>query len=375
MQVKERLRAIITGGGTGGHIYPALAIAQGLKKRYPGIELLYIGTKEGMEAEIVPRSGIDFDTVTVAGLERRLTLKNVKTFFKLIRGFAEAHRILNSFKPNVVVGTGGYVCGPVVLAASMRKIPTVIHEQNAFPGLTNRILSKFVDRVCVTFEESVPFFNKNAKIVVTGLPVRPEILEARRSEAVKFFELDLLKPILLVVGGSRGARSINRAVLPVVKWIADDDSKQLVLVTGRTCFREILNELSVLRVDLSRRNNIRIFPFLHRMEYGLAAADLVISRAGASFLAELTVRGVPAVLVPYPFASGNHQEYNARALERKGAARVILDKQLKGDILLNEVKELIDSDILKEMSENSRRAGKPEALDKIIGVISDVTAK
>jgi len=373
MQKQEKkLRAVITGGGTGGHIYPALAIAKGLKNRYSDAELLYIGTKEGLEAEIIPREGLKFNTVSASGLERKVSLKNIKTLLRFSKGIIEAQKILRSFKPRVVIGTGGYVCAPVMLAAVVQGIPTVIHEQNAYPGLTNRLLSRFVSRVCVTFEESIPYFNKNAEIVITGLPVRPEIYKTTREQGAEYFGLDPKKFTILIVGGSRGARSLNKAAVPLIKWIAEDGSRQAVLVTGKSCYDEVLKDLLSFGFDASRFSNIKVVPYLHQMEYGLAAADLVISRAGASFLAELTVRGLPAVLVPYPFASGNHQEFNARALEKKGAVRVVLDKHLKGSVLLAEVQRLLKEGRLKEMSKNSRQAGRPNALDEIIDVVSGV---
>ncbi|NLO88969.1 MAG: undecaprenyldiphospho-muramoylpentapeptide beta-N-acetylglucosaminyltransferase [Clostridia bacterium] len=372
---EKKLRAVITGGGTGGHIYPALAIAKGLKNRYNDAELLYIGTKEGLEAEIIPREGLKFNTVSASGLERKVSLKNIKTLLRFSKGIMEAQKILRSFKPCVVIGTGGYVCAPVMLAAVVQGIPTVIHEQNAYPGLTNRLLSPFVSRVCVTFEESIPYFKKKGKIAVTGLPVRPEIYKTTREQGAEYFGLDPDKFTILIVGGSRGARSLNKAAVPLIQWVVEEGCRQAVMVTGKNCYDEVLKDLLGFGIDASRFSNIKVVPYLHQMEYGLAAADLVISRAGASFLAELTVRGLPAVLVPYPFASGNHQEFNARALEKKGAVKVVLDKYLKGRVLLDEVQRLLKEGRLGEMSENSRQAGRPHALDEIIDVVSGVLKK
>ncbi|NLK00632.1 MAG: undecaprenyldiphospho-muramoylpentapeptide beta-N-acetylglucosaminyltransferase [Clostridia bacterium] len=361
-------RVVITGGGTGGHIYPGLAVAKELKNQIPGVKLLYVGAKDGMEKEIVPGAGFDFEGITVGGLERRLSIKNIQTFYKLAKGFVEARSILKNFKPDVVMGTGGYVSFPVVQAAARRKIPTLIHEQNAFPGLANRMLAKRVDRVCISYGEAVPYFHKRAKIDVTGLPVRDEILTMGRQEALDFFDLKKDKLTLLVVGGSRGARSINRAVKRIIQWVAGESSKQLILITGKLDYQEVIQE----NREFLNSENIRIYSYLDRMEYGLAAADLVVSRAGATFLSELTARGVPGILIPYPHAADNHQEFNARSLEKHGAAKVVLDSQLKDDMLLRDVKELLNPEILNKMAENSRMAGKPRALDAIIGIILEM---
>jgi len=308
--------------------------------------------------------------VSAAGLKRKVSPKNIKTLFSFSSGIIESEKILRSYKPHVVIGTGGYVCAPVMLAAVAKGIPTIIHEQNAYPGLTNRLLSRFVTRVCVTFEESTAHFSTKAKIVVTGLPVRPEICKVTRVQGAEYIGLDPKKLTILIVGGSRGARSLNKAAVPLIKWIAEDAGKQAIWVTGKNGYDEVIKDL--LDVDISQYSNIKVVPYLHHMEYGLAAADLVISRAGASFLAELTIRGLPAILVPYPFASENHQEFNARALEKKGAAKVILDKDLEGNVLLDEVKNLLQRGRLEEMSKNSLKAAKPDALDKILDVVAVV---
>jgi UDP-N-acetylglucosamine--N-acetylmuramyl-(pentapeptide) pyrophosphoryl-undecaprenol N-acetylglucosamine transferase len=236
------------------------------------------------------------------------------------------------------------------------RIPTVIHEQNAFPGITNRILSRYVDKVCITFPEAQEHFYAKADIIETGLPVRTEILKADREEAYRYLGLASKKKTILVVGGSQGARSINRAVQPVLEWAAASRTLQMVVVAGKdknqfACFSGI--------------NNIKIIPYLERMDLGLAVADLVISRAGASFLAEITAVGVPAILIPYPYASANHQEHNARSLERRGAARVLLEEEIDGDLLLEVVKSMFQPGVLQKMADNSRSMGKTQALSLI----------
>lgn len=361
---KKPLKAVITGGGTGGHIYPALAIAEGLRDSVSDLRLLYIGTKTGLEARIVPPTGIRFKTIEISGFERRLCLHNLKTASMLGKSYFEANAILKTFKPDVVIGTGGYVCGPVVLAASRRKIPTLIHEQNAFPGITNRILSRYVNKVCITFPEASGHFYPKAEIIETGLPVRPEILRAVREEAYEFLDLAPEKTTIMVVGGSQGARSINKAVQPVLEWVSDSSDVQILVVAGK----DNMSQFSAF----SGRKNIKIIPYLDRMDYGLAVADLVISRAGASFLAEITAVGVAAILIPYPFASANHQEHNARSLEKRGAAKVLLEEEIHGDILLDVVKSMFHPGVLEEMSDNSRSMGKAQALSLITENILDL---
>ena len=357
--VKERpRRVLITGGGTGGHIYPALAIAQGLREVLPEVKLLYVGTRTGLEAQIVPPTGIKFKTIAISGFERRLCFHNVKTVAMLGKSGMDSNAILSYFKPDLVIGTGGYVCGPVVLAACLKRIPTLIHEQNAYPGITNRILSRHVDKVCITFPEAQEHFYKKADIIETGLPIRPEILEVNRKEALGFFGLKPDKKTILVVGGSRGARSLNKAVLPLAEWVYGNRSLQLIVVTGKDNFNQFPGSL--------QGKGVKIIPYLERMDYGLAVSDLVVSRAGASFLAEITAVGVPAILIPYPYASANHQEHNARSLEKRGAAKVFLEQELHGEILLEAVKELLEPMVLEDMAANSCSMGKPQALALII---------
>ena len=364
----KRLRVVVSGGGTGGHIYPALALGKEITATNRG-QVLFIGSHGGMESEIVPPSGIEFEAVSSAGLERRITPKNALTILKAGKGLWEALRILQKFRPNIVVGTGGYVCGPVVLAAWLKRIPTVIHEQNAFPGLTNRILARFTSRVCVTFEESLQYFCCRHKAIVTGLPVRREILKAGRNEAAAFFKFDPGLKTILIVGGSRGAKTINSAAVHILGWLAEEPSIQLIWVTGRTGYEDTMDRIGDLGIELNDLAHVRVVPYLNEMHFGLAAADVVIARAGASFLAEVTARGVPSILVPYPYASGNHQEHNADAMALNGAARVIKDNLLQTSCLLNEVRGLLLSGDLERMAENSRKMGKPRALEEILSIV------
>ncbi|HZK17713.1 MAG TPA: undecaprenyldiphospho-muramoylpentapeptide beta-N-acetylglucosaminyltransferase [Clostridia bacterium] len=363
------MKVLVAGGGTGGHIYPALAIARGVQDKF-NAEVLYIGTSKGLESDIVPQSGFDFKTISATGLERKLSFKNVKAVWQAGKGYFEARAIIRSYLPDLVVGTGGYVCGPVVLAASRRGIPTLIHEQNAFPGITNKLLSRFTDTVAVTFEESVKYFGDKKKVRVTGLPVRQEILNANRVRASQKKELKQEKLLLLSFGGSRGAYSLNKAVLDVIARFKDEPRIQMIHVTGTLGYEDFSASIKPVKDELE---NVTVVPYLHNMPEVMARADLVICRAGAATIAELTVLGVPSILIPYPYAAENHQEYNARALVEKGAAELILDRDLNGDTLLERVELLLGNENrLREMALNSGAQGRPEALQDIIKLIEKI---
>jgi len=372
-RVVKALRIVVAGGGTGGHIYPALAIARGIKERHPEAEILYVGNSHGMEADIVPREGLPFVGLPGAGLKRKISVGNIAVLWQNGRGFIQAFGILKSWKPDVVIGTGGFVCGPVVLAAALKKIPTLIHEQNALPGITNRILAKFVDRVAVTFKESLKYFPPSPKIILTGLPVRPEILSASRQEGLKKLGIESSRFLLLSFGGSRGARRINKAMVSVLKRYGGERGLHVLHVTGTSGYDEFLQDCRTAGIDLANNGNFTITPYLYNMQDALAAADLVVSRAGAATCAEITALGIPAILVPYPFAAENHQEYNALALEKEGAAIMILDHELKGDLLCSTIDALLkDRSKLSSMAEASKKLGKRQALKAIVDCIEEL---
>jgi UDP-N-acetylglucosamine--N-acetylmuramyl-(pentapeptide) pyrophosphoryl-undecaprenol N-acetylglucosamine transferase len=368
---RGKMRVLLTGGGTGGHIYPALAVAKGIKGKYPGSEFFYIGTARGLEADIVPKAGLPFQAITAEGLTRKISWPALRAGLKSIKGSAQAWQIIRRFKPHVVVGTGGYVCGPVVITAALLGIPTLIHEQNAYPGITNKLLARFVDKICITFPESAKYFRTKAELVHTGLPIRPEILQVSREEGARLLNLDPGKFNVLVVGGSQGAQSINRAVVGMYPFVQSRSDLNLLHLTGKNGYGEVCQMVKEQGLDLGITGNITIKPYLYEMENALAAADLVISRAGASFLAEVMAKGLPAILVPYPYAAENHQEYNARALEKNGAAKVILENDFTSQRLL-EVMELVLTNPAERlaMAEASRKMGRPGALQHIVECVT-----
>jgi len=370
------MRTILTGGGTGGHIYPALAIARGLINEDPKAEILFVGTDKGLESDVVPKAGFALTTVSAQGLERRLSWRAVAAGGRFAAGCGQARRIIKKFRPDVVIGTGGYVCAPVVLMAALSGIPTVIHEQNAFPGLANRFLSRFVDRVLLTFGDARQFFPVKADTEVTGLPIRPEILAADSIAGRDFFGLVRDRFTLLVTGGSRGARSINRSMGSIYHELAGSADIQVLHITGATDFEETLAAVRARGLELANCGNITLKPYVYEMEHALAAADLVVCRAGAATLAELTVLGKPAILVPYPLASENHQEYNARSLVRRQAAEMILDRDISGDRLWAAIRSLVeDRERLRVMGEQSRTCGKPQALQRIVCVVRELASQ
>ena len=365
------MKFLITGGGTGGHIYPALAIANKIKERYKDAEILYIGTKRGMENELVPKEGFKFETIRVKGFQRKLSKDTFDTIKELFLGINDANRIVGEFKPDVVIGTGGYVCGPVVFVASLKKIPTLIHEQNALPGVTNKILSKFVDKIAVSFEESKKFFKNQEKIKLTGNPIRTDIVNLNKQEAYKALKVNPNLPFILSFGGSGGQKKLNDAMFDVIKKNVDNQTVQILHVTGKRFYNDFINRLNNEKIELG--SNIKIVPYFFDMPKGLNISDLVITSAGAITIAEITAVGVPSILIPKAYTTENHQEYNARALERKGASLVILEKELTGERLNEKIRELIkDKSKLEDMSKNSKRLGKIDATDKILDMIDEL---
>lgn len=364
------MRVMVTGGGTGGHIYPALSIVEGIRARVPAAEFLYVGSARGLEADLVPARGVPFRTVDVHGLAGKALMEAVRGLFFLSWAGLQARKAIREFRPDVVVGTGGYVSGPVCLLAALGRIPLFLQEQNSLPGVTNRFLGRFAGGVAVPDEEARKHFPRGARVLVTGNPVRPDLLQVSRTDARECLRLDADRPVLLIAGGSRGARTINEAAVAAIPAVMGSGrGVQVILITGRTYFDEIGGRLQGLSAT-DGGGSLRILPYSNEMPLLLAAADLVVARAGGITLAEITARGLPAILVPSPNVSHNHQEWNARVLERHGAARVIKDGLLDGNLLASCVRELLHDDRARtEMASRSRELGRPGALDQIVTAI------
>lgn len=357
------MKVILSGGGTGGHIYPALTIADQIKKLCPDADISFVGTRQGLEKDIIPRYGYPLQFIEVAGFKRSLSFDTLRSAGKLFTGLCDAYKIIKEQRPDLVIGTGGYVCGPIVLLAALHNIPCCIQEQNAMPGVTNKILARYVRKVFLGYKEAGKYFHGKAELVYTGNPIRSEILEHTRQEAVKELGLDPEKKTILVSGGSRGARSINQAMMEAELALSGRHEVQVLHATGDVNYEQYME---AVRKRGGVADNIIIKPYLHNMPVALAAADLAVFRAGAIGLAELTAKGVPAVLVPYPYATANHQEFNARAVEARGAAQVILDKELTGERILEAIEHLLlhEKD-LEKMQAAAKALGQPQAAKTI----------
>ena len=360
-------KIIISGGGTGGHIYPAIAIARKIQELNKNAEILFVGAKGRMEMEKVPEEGFNIVGLNVVGIQRSLSinaiLKNLKFPFLLLKSFNHAKKIIEDFKPNIVVGVGGYASGPTLRMAHRLKIPTLIQEQNSYAGLTNKWLSKKTQKICVAYENMSQFFEVN-KLVLTGNPVRKDIenLESKLSEAKKYFKVSKNEKVILVLGGSLGAKSINEGIINSIHTIKDQNIK-LIWQVGKRYFEAIEDQLNQIKIP-----NVNVFAFIKRMDLAYSLADVVISRAGALSISELTLAGKPSILVPSPNVSEDHQTKNAMSLVVKSAAILIKDNQT--NLLLNTAIELLkDENQLNIVSQNAKKMGKPNATQDIVNEI------
>ncbi|WP_209125817.1 undecaprenyldiphospho-muramoylpentapeptide beta-N-acetylglucosaminyltransferase [Alkalihalobacillus sp. BA299] len=364
------MRVIVSGGGTGGHIYPALSLIQEIKKQYANAEILYIGTENGLESELVTRENIPFKTINITGFRRKLSFENVKTIYRFLKGTNDSKKMIKQFKPDVVVGTGGYVCGPVVFAASQLNIPTVIHEQNSVPGLTNKFLSRYVDKIVLSFPESKNFFPEG-KTVYLGNPRASEVISTSADRGRQSVGLKEGKKSVLIVGGSRGARPINDAFLEVLPEMKDFDY-QFLYVTGQVHYEKVMDAVKAK----GNPENVIIKPFIHNMPEVLASVDLIVARAGATTLAEITALGLPSILIPSPYVTNNHQEKNARALSVKGAAVVRLEKEMSGKVLLEDIDTIFKkAGKWEEMHKAALSLGMPNAATHFVELIADLSQK
>ncbi|PMC38345.1 undecaprenyldiphospho-muramoylpentapeptide beta-N-acetylglucosaminyltransferase [Bacillus sp. UMB0899] len=362
------MRVVVSGGGTGGHIYPALALINEIKKHHSDVEFLYIGTENGLERNIVKRADIPFKSVEISGFKRKLSIENVRTITRFIKAVSLSKKYLKDFKADVVIGTGGYVCGPVVYAASKMNIPTVIHEQNSLPGITNKFLSKYVNRVAICFEEARRYFPKE-KVVLTGNPRASEVLGQDASKGRESLGLDKNKKTVLIFGGSRGAKAINEAVLEMIPSL-EEKPYQVVYVTGEVHFDKVMEEMKTLK----QSEHVIIKPFIHNMPEVLTAVDLIVSRAGATSLAEITALGLPSILIPSPYVTANHQEVNARSLSDHDAAIMIKEGDLNGQKLLSQIDDLLLNELkLSKMKKASKELGIPDAASRLYEVLKDIS--
>ncbi|WP_438351832.1 undecaprenyldiphospho-muramoylpentapeptide beta-N-acetylglucosaminyltransferase [Paenibacillus sp. FA6] len=359
------MRVVLSGGGTGGHIYPAVAIARQCEEEEPGSVFLYIGGNRGLESKLIPEENIPFESIDITGFRRKLSIDNVKTIFRFLKGVQTSKVLLTKFKPDVVVGTGGYVCGPVVYAAAKLRIPCIIHEQNAIPGLTNSFLSRYVNTVAVSFENTESLFSKAHNVIYTGNPRATTVRSANRNRGFASLGIPMDSSVVLIVGGSRGARVINETMIQMAPLLEPLKHLHFVYVTGEDYFDQTREQI---RSKLgSMPNHLHVLPYVHNMPEVLAATSLIVNRAGASFLAEINSLGIPSILIPSPNVTNNHQEANARMLEKEGAAQVILEKDLTADQLFQSIESIMGSlDLHKEMSDSSSKLGKPDSAQLMV---------
>ena len=357
----KNLKFILSGGGTGGHIYPALAIANKLKERFPETEFLFVGAQDKMEMQKIPQSGYKIEGLWIAGLQRNFSLSNLLFPIKVISSLLKARAVIKKFKPNVVIGTGGFASGPVLQMANLMNIPTVIQEQNSYPGITNKLLSKKANSICVAYENLERFFPKN-KIILTGNPVRQDILQidAKQSEAISYFNLDANKKTVLILGGSLGSRRINQLIEKELSFFTSNNLQ--VFWQCGTFYMQDYKRFSEIE-------NVQVVSFIDRMDLIYAAADFIISRAGASSVSELCLVGKPTIFIPSPNVAEDHQTKNARAVANKNGALIIKESDLDEKFETQFNKLIHDEKLQIQLSENIKKLGKPNATNDIVNQI------
>lgn len=364
------MKVIISGGGSGGHIFPAVAIANVIKQKYNDADILFIGAKNRMEMEKVPQAGYKIEGLWISGLQRRLTFKNLSFPFKVISSTLKAIMIIKRFKPDIVIGVGGYASGPTLRAATILKLPTLIQEQNSFPGITNKLLAKKVDKICVAYDNMERWFEKE-KICFTGNPVRQNIvdIENKRDKAGVHFDLDANKKTVLVVGGSLGALTINDSIAKGLRYFVENDI-QVIWQTGKNYFDKAKQVASGFN-----SNNIKVYDFIYEMDLAYSLADVIISRAGAIAISELCVIGKPTILVPSPNVAEDHQTKNAMALVNKNAGILVRDVESREGLIDHLDMLLQDKDVQKILSDNIKKLGIRDADKRILEEIEELLEK
>ncbi len=369
------MKLIIAGGGTGGHLFPGIAIAEEFKGRDTVNEVLFVGTEKGIEARVLPKLGWSLRFISAEGIKGKGVFARIRAVLKLVPGFFESIKILKAFKPEIVIGVGGYASAPLLLAARFSGTRTAIHEQNALPGVTNRMLGKVVDRVFVTFPDSASFF-PDGKVVVSGNPLRKEIVEGLQRSGVSgqypqgHKGPEGKKPTILIFGGSAGAHRINMATLEMIGQINDPGRWKIIHQTGEKDYKEVKEGY----VEADWQADVR--PFIYDMASVYSDADLIICRAGATTVAELTAAGKPAILIPYPFAADDHQRVNAESLVKAGGAVMLLESVLTGERLATEVERLLgDREMLRKMGDSARKLARLDAAKVVVDGIYEMTGE
>ena len=360
--MKKEYRIIISGGGTGGHIFPALSIADAIKRKYPAAKILFVGANNRMEMQRVPDAGYDIVGLPIAGFDRKNLLKNIKVLWLILKSQRMAKKVIKEFAPQVAVGVGGYASGPTLKMAASMNIPTLIQEQNSYAGVTNKILAKKAKMICVSYEGMERFF-PHEKIKLTGNPVRKSLIDMRsnRNEAMSRMNLDPNKKCVLIVGGSLGARSINESIMAQLELIKKNSDIQFVWQTGKLYFEEMKKRVA----EAGAPKNLIVTDFVTNMADALSAANLVVSRAGAGSISEFALIGKAVILVPSPNVSEDHQTKNAMALVNKNAAIYIADAKAKDELVAKAIETVKDDALLASLEENIEKMGRPNAAEEI----------
>ena len=365
----KKIKVLVSGGGTGGHIFPAISIANAIKNKCPNADILFVGAENRMEMEKVPAAGYPIIGLPVSGFDRKHLLKNIKVLFRLFKSIRLADKTVKSFSPDIAVGVGGYASGPTLWAAARRGIPTLIQEQNSYAGVTNKLLASKAKAICVAYENMDRFFPKD-RIILTGNPVRQELQNdtINREEAIRFFNLDPSKKTILVIGGSLGARTINNSIAAGIEKIPQNI--QLIWQSGKGYDTQAQKAL-----EEKKPENIKQMPFISRMDMAYKAADLVISRAGASSISELCLLGKPVILIPSPTVAEDHQTKNAQALSTKNAALMIRDCDAQNLLIDTALKTVQDETSLKNMSDNISKMAQRDSATRIADIIFELVIK
>ena len=362
------MKVIIAAAGTAGHINPGLAIANKIKKEQKDSEIIFIGTTRGLENDLVPRAGYKLKTIDAYGLSKEISIENLKKMYKTLKGFGEAKKIIKEFKPDIVIGTGGYICGATITVAHSLKIPTLLHESNAFPGKAVKMLANKTNTILVSFKDAVPRIKNCKNVVFTGTPVKIKKRNYSSEEKHRIIygvDLDINKPIVLVFGGSQGAKRINDTIIEIIKDKKNKDY-QMIWATGPKQFDNIKEELENMNLNINNIPNMKIIPYIYNMEELMNVVDLIVARSGAMTITEISNLGKPSILVPLPNVSHNHQLYNAKALENVGAAKIILNDEMNGEKLNKVIEEIVlDKNEMIKMGENALKISTVDAEDKI----------
>lgn len=369
------MKVVIAAAGTGGHINPGIAIANKIKQENKNAKIIFIGTLRGLENDLVPRAGYDLERIEAYGISRKISAQNFKNICKTISSFKKAKNLIKKIEPDIVIGTGGYICGPVLLAASKYKIPSLVHESNAYPGVTVKLLSGKVDEVLVGFEDAKKRLPKAKKVVVTGTPTKlkkQNLTQVQKKELKKQLSIKNDLQVVLIYGGSQGARTINNAVLGVIENKLNEDY-HIVWAVGQKQYDDIKQTLKTKGLNINNIKNTSIVPYIYNMEEVMNLADLIVARSGAMTITEVSLLAKPAIFVPYPYATENHQEYNAKVLANVDAARIIIDKELNPDILNKNISEIItNKELQTKMSKNAEKIAIQNVEERIYNEIQSL---